>query len=85
MWRCLFQVFRQVLEGNDDGVIGAHVKVKHTGASAARRRGEPANRYVIKAVFDAATAEYNVLKARFPCEGDGDDEPEADSDDEEMD
>ena len=35
--------------------------------------------------FDAATAEYNVLKARFPCEGDGDDEPEADSDDEEMD
>ena len=82
VWRCLFQVFRQVLEPNGDGVIGAHVKVKHTGAKAARLRGEEADRFVLKSVFDAATVEYGVLKERFPCEGDGDAEEPDNSDDE---
>ena len=66
--------FRQILAPNADGKFGAHVKVAHTGATKAFRNGEPANRFIPVASFDAAKAAYATLKAQFPCDGDEEEE-----------
>ena len=49
VWRCIFQVYRQILED-----LGNTVTVKHTGASSAQKRGEPADRTVLAAHADKA-------------------------------